>query len=297
MVHRKKQTERLLMEHYQLYPELQIKDIFKFLYQSSFGCEHLAMDLENTIRRIDTEMTKCQLHRGELIEDLDGEFCRVHLDWIKSGLSAETLGKLFVLSADSMENGKELLEEKLSVFVEMVNKEKLPFAIDEVKEEIGIWREDGYPACRHSEKYRSNYLPAYRVIKKEYATFLPLFLKIDSALKKGAVNLAVEGGSASGKTTLSQMLQEVYGATVFHMDDFFLRPWQRTEERFSQPGGNVDWERFLEEVLVPLKNREPINYKRFNCSTLTLEPAISLLPSKLNIIEGAYSMHPKLAEI
>ena len=83
---------------------------------------------------------------------------------------------------------------------------------------------------------------------------------------------------------------------MFHMDDFFLRPWQRTKERLSQPGGNIDWERFGEEVLIPLKNREPINYKRFNCSTLTLEPAISLLPSKLNIIEGAYSMHPKLAE-
>ena len=49
-------------------------------------------------------------------------------------------------------------------------------------------------------------------------------------------------------------------------------------------------------MLIPLKNGEPINYKRFNCSTLTLESAISLLPSKLNIIEGAYSMHPKLAE-
>lgn len=131
--------------------------------------------------------------------------------------------------------------------------------------------------------------------KKEYAVFLPLFPEIDRALQNGEVTLAIEGGSASGKTTLSRMLQEVYGATVFHMDDFFLQPWQRTEERLSQPGENVDWERFLEEVLVPLKNHEPIHYQRFDCSMLTLEPALTMLPSKINIIEGAYSMHPKLA--
>ena len=34
------------------------------------------------------------------------------------------------------------------------------------------------------------------------------------------------------------------------MDDFFLRPEQRRPERFAEPGGNVDRERFAAEVLV-----------------------------------------------
>lgn len=47
--------------------------------------------------------------------------------------------------------------------------------------------------------------------------------------------VAIEGGSASGKTTLGELLQNVYDCPVFHMDDFFLRPEQRTEARFTQP--------------------------------------------------------------
>lgn len=114
-------------------------------------------------------------------------------------------------------------------------------------------------------------------------------------LRKGNVTMAIDGGSASGKTTLAKKLEETYGAAVFHMDDFFLRPEQRTAERFAEPGGNVDRERFLEEVLIPLSKNEPINYRRFDCRTFSMEQPVIVKPSKLNVIEGAYSMHPELA--
>ena len=49
--------------------------------------------------------------------------------------------------------------------------------------------------------------------------------------EKRRLVVALEGGSASGKTTLAALLQRIYNcATVFHMDDFFLRPEQRTED-------------------------------------------------------------------
>jgi uridine kinase len=127
--------------------------------------------------------------------------------------------------------------------------------------------------------------------------FLPLFLQVDRMQKQSEnVTLAIEGGSASGKTTLSKLLEKVYSSTVLHMDDFFLRPQQRTPERFLQPGGNVDWERFLEEVLTPLKKRESVSYRRFDCRTFALEPPVMLTPTKLTVIEGAYSMHPQLED-
>lgn len=50
------------------------------------------------------------------------------------------------------------------------------------------------------------------------------------------------------------MLREQLNCTVFHIDDYFLRPEQRTETRLAQPGGNVDYERFAEEILNPLKS-------------------------------------------
>ena len=58
------------------------------------------------------------------------------------------------------------------------------------------------------------------------------------------VLVAIDGRCTAGKTTLAASLQAQLECNVFHMDDFFLRPEQRTPERLRQPGGNVDFERF-----------------------------------------------------
>lgn len=130
-------------------------------------------------------------------------------------------------------------------------------------------------------------------MKQQYKELLS---KIDGLIARGNAVVAIEGGSASGKTTLAKMLSDVYDCTVFHMDDFFLRPEQRTKERYEEAGGNVDRERFLSEVLIPLKNGEQIRYRKFDCSTMTLTDEETVIPKKLTVIEGAYSMHPELAE-
>ena len=76
------------------------------------------------------------------------------------------------------------------------------------------------------------------------------------------------------------------------MDDFFLRPEQRTAERYAQPGGNVDYERFREEVLLPLKTGKAFSYRPFSCRTFTLSEPVAVTPRQLNIVEGTYCLHP-----
>ena len=61
--------------------------------------------------------------------------------------------------------------------------------------------------------------------------------------------IAIDGMCGSGKTTLANYLAKELNASLFHMDDFFLQPHQRTPERLADPGGNVDYERFKAEVL------------------------------------------------
>ena len=106
------------------------------------------------------------------------------------------------------------------------------------------------------------------------------------------VIIAIDGNCTAGKTTLAAQLSEIYTCNVFHMDDFFLRPQQRTPERFAQTGGNVDYERFADEVLAPLKSRLPFSYRPFDCGSFTLSPPVQVEPRKLNIVEGTYSHHP-----
>jgi len=109
---------------------------------------------------------------------------------------------------------------------------------------------------------------------------------------KEQVLIAIDGSCTSGKSTLAAALTEMFDCNLFHMDDFFLRPEQRTHERLSQPGGNVDYERFREEVLLPLKAGKPFSYRPYDCSTGTLQDPVKVNPKRINIIEGSYSQHP-----
>ncbi len=106
--------------------------------------------------------------------------------------------------------------------------------------------------------------------------------------------IAIDGRCASGKTTFAAELQKIYDCNVIHMDEFFLRPEQRTSERLATAGENVDHERFLEEVLLPLKAGNDFWYRPFNCTTMTLGEPIEIKSKKINIIEGSYSCHNNL---
>ncbi len=114
--------------------------------------------------------------------------------------------------------------------------------------------------------------------------------------EKECIIVAVDGRCAAGKTTLARMLKETLSCNVIHMDSFFLRPEQRTEERFLFPGGNVDYERVLQEVLLPLKEKREFSYRPFSCKTQMLESPVSVYPAEITIIEGSYSCHPVLIE-
>ena len=129
------------------------------------------------------------------------------------------------------------------------------------------------------------------------ATAAKVKARIDALLEKQTfVTVAIDGRCASGKTTLAARLAELYECNVFHMDDFFLRPEQRTPARFAEPGGNVDYERFHEEVLIPLAARQPFTYRPFDCGTFTLAEPVSVSPKRLAIVEGTYSHHPHFGD-
>ncbi len=128
-------------------------------------------------------------------------------------------------------------------------------------------------------------------------TELSRFMEIIQNAKKPnqRMLIAIDGRCAAGKTTFASRLQNEIGCTVFHMDDFFLRPEQRTEERLRTPGGNVDYERFLSEVLLPLQSgAERIVFRAFDCSSMRLKPPVPVRAGDVNLIEGSYSCHPAL---
>lgn len=109
--------------------------------------------------------------------------------------------------------------------------------------------------------------------------------------EKGTLVVTVDGFCASGKTTVSGLISEMFESRIIHMDDFFLPKEKRTPERYGEAGGNVDYERFFDEVILHLKDAS-LTYGIFDCSSMTVNSNAVLPRRPLTIIEGAYSNHP-----
>lgn len=109
---------------------------------------------------------------------------------------------------------------------------------------------------------------------------------------KKLVLIAVDGPCASGKTTLAARLAEALNAQVIHADDFFLPFEMKTPERLAQPGGNVHYERFKEEVADALAMGKTVDYGVYRCAEGRIAEKKRVIPSGIIIVEGSYSMHP-----
>ena len=150
-------------------------------------------------------------------------------------------------------------------------------------------------AVHHSERYRSVEHPAYRLVCSRFIRIFPI-LQVIAHMPQGERIVALDGRCASGKTTLAEQLAKVTGAGVVHMDDFFLPPELRRPERLAEPGGNVHYERFAEEVLPFLRHPQAFRYRRFDCSRMEPGAEREVREGELRIVEGAYSCHPVFGE-
>ena len=108
--------------------------------------------------------------------------------------------------------------------------------------------------------------------------------------------IAIDGRAASGKSTLAEQLSTLLEADIIHMDDFFLPLELRSAERLTEPGGNVHYERFCEEVLPYLNSPEMFSYRIFDCSRMDYNGERGISNAQIRIVEGSYSHHPRFGK-
>lgn len=299
--------EAVLAGHIRRYPKLQPQDIVKLVYQSVFCCGHMIADDSSALERLKTEYAAVRHEGAPRIENLC-ECSRFYLDCWLSDRELELLGRVFLSSAKRFPAGyanvnvgggdeaSARFSERLDAARRLVSQSNLSFTIDDFDAYVRVCRDAGFPAVSHSEIYRREYSPAYRVIDSRYARLFEAIVKIDRLMRAsdGIVVAAIDGRCASGKTTSAGLLAEFFeGAEVVHMDDFFLPNELRTPERLSEAGGNLHRERFIAEVADNLRRPEGFAYRVFDCSTrdYKAEPRV-IPPSRLIICEGAYALHP-----
>ncbi len=289
----KAKTKDLLTRHHQMYPGMQVEDCIKLLYQNEFGAEHLMESTTYFEDRLNQEMTLVATEKPLPHVDIGSGLYRVSLSGLCDDISVQTLARLCVFSAQSHTGDKNRYLQKLAVLQEMIESSNLPYAhkdVDVIKKHIS----DGCPAVHHSERFRQLYRPHYRLLDSASVLYLPVFMKLDKALcQKSHVLAGIDGMCASGKSSLSTFLQNVYGCSVIHADDFFLQPHQRNPERLAEIGGNIDYERLAKVVAKAAKGTE-FSYRQFCCMKQELDAEKYIAASPLTILEGAYCLHPKI---
>ncbi len=282
--------KEIILAHLQSYPSMAGKDIIKLLFQNEFAGEHIIKNLSQTYYLLKQECQNLN-NKTYQIEPIGNNLVRFHL-FNADEIELYTINQLFVCSSNHHNGSKKQLIETLKQI------KQLDLPIFDLNTEIDNYLQQDCPIISHSNIYKELYKPHYRVMKAELAYYYPIILEINKLLLvKPEIKIAIDGMSASGKSTLANILNKIYDCNIFHMDDFFLQPFQRDEKRLNSVGENIDHERFKDEVLIPLSKCEKVSYQRFDCSKMELEEDIKKIDyKKINIIEGSYSMHCDLIE-
>lgn len=266
------------------HPGTEPRDVLKLCYQAAYGGEHLLSDLSKAEAYFNQEFARVQPREEPLYELISPQIARVHLRaWKQAGLPGKWLFRLFLLSAQIPTCGN------LTAYLDEGEKLNFPgFHAARLAYEAA-----GCPGLHHSDRYRRMEQPAYRVVHCRLLRLLPILTR--AVLVPGDTNhvLAIDGRAASGKTTMGEQLASILDGTVIHMDHFFLPPQLRTRARLDEPGGNVHYERFCEEVLPGINRGETFSYRRFDCSQRAYGEWVTVSESPWRIVEGSYSLHPK----
>lgn len=165
-----------VLDYYKQNTDIEITDLFKFLYQSCMGCEHLVSDFDKALAWIEDEYSRAFDDDLPPVESLDGDFCRVHLKAMKNKDSLKDLCEVFILSSKRQQDGIKRLENELNRLVALIDSKELDFPKNEMLHAIEQWRSQGFPAIHHSESFRKKHNPAYRVIAKEHLNKLDINL-------------------------------------------------------------------------------------------------------------------------
>lgn len=171
------ETVRILLAHNREYPEMEIADYVKLLYQSVFGPAHFADDpsfaevrsfIEKEAAGITTTARK-----KPMFEPIGNGYHRIHLDHVASGrIDADKLAESFHASMKNAPGRTEasmaLFQRATRILFSLIEAGEIPLDPEESRAFLATHREKGHPPIHHSDTFRENYAPHYRIVHEEF---------------------------------------------------------------------------------------------------------------------------------
>lgn len=278
--------------HLRTYPAMTAQDMVKLVFQAHCGCGHLLAEEGSVLAYIEREESTLTPDAAEpLTEPLGERYCRLNLRRaMAEGIQPLWIARMMRLSPIS--NDRDAAYRELAA----LPKTALPRAELLTLARRLMEEPDWLPG--HSEPYRQAYAPAYRVIGRTWERLLPVLCAVGRKMQESPqVLLCIDGPCGSGKSTMAQQLVQLTDAACIPMDDFYTPHPQKTPERLAQPGGNADIERLLEEFLMPWSQQGHGGYRPYLCAEDCFGQPIEVPARPLTILEGSYSLHPKIAAL
>jgi len=154
----------ILIAHAKRYPLMQPTDAVKLIYQNEFGGGHLIRDEEACLNYLRREYASVEKKpTTPLYEDIGNGIVRVNLAAVKPE-DLEQLGKDFIRSAAEHTGTMDSFLRKLDVLRKLTVEGIFSFDSQELENYLFKYRSQSYPIVSHSEAYREEYRPAYRII-------------------------------------------------------------------------------------------------------------------------------------
>lgn len=163
-------TILMLVEwHLHLRPKMQIQDVYKLLYQALLGNEHAAAKMPAAQERLDQEIAAIDKNATEelLVEPIHPENALVRINlrpFVRAMYDTRRLAEIFCQNSSS--NGTSDFHQYWS---EICSNKQILESLVESSESIDSFisyaNQNNYPVLHHSEPYRINYKPAYRVVR------------------------------------------------------------------------------------------------------------------------------------
>jgi dephospho-CoA kinase len=256
--------------HRRKYPKLNNQDIYKLVFQNEFAGGHMIDNPQHTLEYLEQEVSNLDDRYQDLYDDIGNNYVRINLrPYVKYSQSIAYLNDAFVNTANQNKGSKSSFQTK-----------------------IDLLKIDEFDNLHHSDEYRLNYLPNYRLIDRKYLTNELKYLQIHNFISnlQTPTIISLEGKCGSGKTTIASRIKDNLDVTLINIDDFFLPQSRKTKARMQEIGGNIDYEG-VHKLLTSIKGKQNITYFRYNCSSELYEK-VTIDVRNIIILEGVYSYHP-----